>query len=97
MHVGTCIVKLRLPENGSLKGKRQVSRSVIERVKNRFNVSIAEVEDQDLWPSLTLGISCVSNSAPHANEILSKVVNFIENNGFDAELVDYEIEIANAL
>ena len=97
MHVGTCIVKLRLPENGSLKGKRQVSRSIIERVKNRFNVSIAEVEDQDLWQSLTLGISCVSNSAPHANEILSKVVNFIENNGFDAELVDCEIEIVNAL
>ena len=97
MHVGTCIVKLRLPENGSLKGKRQVSRSIIERVKNRFNVSIAEVEDQDLWQALTLGISCVSNSAPHANEILSKVVNFIENNGFDAELVDCEIEIVNAL
>ena len=97
MHVGTCIVKLRLPENGSLKGKRQVSRSVIEGVKNRFNVSIAEVEDQDLWQSLTLGISCVSNSAPHANEILSKVVNFIENNRFDAELVDYEIEMVNAL
>jgi len=97
VHVGTCIVKLRLPENGSLKGKRQVSRSVIEGVKNRFNVSIAEVEDQDLWQSLTLGISCVSNSAPHANEILSKVVNFIENNRFDAELVDYEIEMVNAL
>ena len=97
MHVGTCIVKLRLPENGSLKGKRQVSRSIIERVKNKFNVSIAEVEDQDLWQSLTLGISCVSNSAPHANEILSKAVNFIENNRFDAELVDYEIEIINAL
>ena len=97
MHVGTCIVKLRLPENGSLKGKRQVSRSIIERVKNKFNVSIAEVEGQDLWQALTLGISCVSNSAPHANEILSKVVNFIENNGFDAELVDYEIEIINAL
>ena len=97
MHVGTCIVKLRLPENGSLKGKRQVSRSIIEGVKNRFNVSIAEVEDQDLWQSLTLGISCVSNSAPHANEILSKAVNFIENNRFDAELVDYEIEMVNAL
>jgi hypothetical protein len=90
-------VKLRLPENGSLKGKRQVSKSIIERVKNRFNVSIAEVDDQDLWQSLTLGISCVSNSAPHANEILSKAVNFIENNRFDAELVDYEIEIINAL
>ncbi|MFA5375722.1 MAG: DUF503 domain-containing protein [Dehalococcoidia bacterium] len=97
MHVGTCIVKLRLPENGSLKGKRQVSRSIIEGVKNRFNVSIAEVEDQDAWQSLTLGISCVSNSAPHANEILSKAVNFIENSRFDAELVDYEIEIIDAL
>jgi uncharacterized protein YlxP (DUF503 family) len=97
VHVGTCIVKLRLPENGSLKGKRQVSRSIIERVKNKFNVSIAEVEDQDLWQALTLGISCVSNSAPHANEILSKAVNFIENSGFDAELVDYEIEMVNAL
>ena len=93
MHVGTCIVKLRLPENGSLKGKRQVSKSIIERTKNRFNVSIAEVEDQDIWQTLTLGVSCVSNSAPHANEILSKVVNFIENNKFDAEMVDYEIEI----
>jgi hypothetical protein len=90
-------VKLRLPENGSLKGKRQVSRSIIEGVKNRFNVSIAEVEDQDAWQSLTLGISCVSNSAPHANEILSKAVNFIENSRFDAELVDYEIEIIDAL
>ena len=97
MHVGTCVVKLRLPENGSLKGKRQVSRSIIERVKNRFNVSIAEVGDQDRWQTLTLGVSCVSNSGPHANEILSKVVNFIENNKFDAELVDYEIEIVNVL
>ena len=97
MHVGTCIVKLRLAENDSLKGKRQVSRSIIERVKNKFNVSIAEVEGQDHWRTLTLGISCVSNSAPHANEILSKVVNFIENNRFDAELVDYQIEILNAL
>ena len=97
MHVGTCVVKLRLPENGSLKGKRQVSRSIIERVKNRFNVSIAEVGDQDRWQTLTLGVSCVSNSAPHANEILSKAVNFIENNRFDAELVDYEIEMVNAL
>ena len=97
MHVGTCIVELRLPENGSLKGKRQVSKSIIERTKHRFNVSIAEVDDQDYWQSLTLGISCVSNSAPHANEILSKVVKFIENNRFDAELVDLEIEIINAL
>jgi uncharacterized protein YlxP (DUF503 family) len=97
VHVGTCIIKLRLPENGSLKGKRQVAKSIIERTKHRFNVSIAEVDGQDYWQSLTLGISCVSNSAPHANEILSKVVDFIGNSRFDAELVDYEIEIINGL
>lgn len=97
MNIGACIVRLRLPENGSLKGKRQVSKSIIERVKNRYNVSIAEVEDQDLWQRLTLGITCVSNSKAHANEVLSKVVDFIQKSRFEVEMVDYEIEIIHAL
>ncbi|MEA1958591.1 MAG: DUF503 domain-containing protein [Chloroflexota bacterium] len=97
MHVGACVVKLRLPENDSLKGKRQVSRSIIDRVKHRFNVSIAEVEDQEYWQLLTLGITCVSNSGPHANEMLSRVVDFIEKSKFDVEMLDYEIEIVDVL
>lgn len=97
MNVGACMVKLRLPGNDSLKGKRQVSKSIIERVKNRYNVSIAEVADQELWQLLTLGITCVSTSAPHANEILSKVVDFIQQSKFDVEMLDYEIEIIHAL
>jgi len=96
MHIGVCMLKFRLPENGSLKGKRQVLKSIIDRVKNKFNVSIAEVDDHDSWQLISLGITCVSNSAPHANEVLSKVVNFIQNSKFDVEMLDYEIEIIHA-
>lgn len=97
MNIGACRVRLRLPENESLKGKRQILKSIIERVKNRYNVSIAEVDDQDLWQLVTLGITCVSTSAPHANEVLSKVVDFIQKSRFDVEMIDYEVEIIHAL
>jgi len=93
MNVGVCRVRLRLPENHSLKGKRQVVRSVTQRVKNKYNVSIAEVDDQDAWQVITLGISCVSESAQHANEVLSKVVGFIQASRFDVEMLDYDLEI----
>ena len=97
MNIGACKVRLRLPENETLKGKRQVLKSITERVKHRFNVSIAEVDDHDLWQLVTLGITCVSTSQQHANEMLSKVVDFIEKSRFDAELLDYEVEIIHAL
>ena len=97
MQVGVCRVKLHLPENGSLKGKRQVIRSVTTRVRSRFNVAIAEIEDNNLWQIASLGITCVSNDARHANEMLSKVVEFIEDIRGDAELVDYEVEILSSL
>ena len=93
MNVGICKVKLRLPENSSLKGKRQVVKSIITRTQNKFNVSIAEVDDNDLWQLATIGICCVSNDQRHTNEVLSRVVNFIRDSRFEAELLDYEIEI----
>ncbi len=93
MHVGVCRIRLRLPENLSLKGKRQVLKSIISRVGNKFNVAVAEVDDQDLWQLATLGISCVSNNKRHTNEVLSKVVNFITDSRFEIEVLDYEIEI----
>ncbi len=97
MNVGALIVRLRLHENHSLKGKRKVIKSITAQVSNRFNVSIAEVDDQDLWQLATLGVSCVSNDGRHANEILSHVMNFIENARGDAEIIDYEIEIVHVL
>jgi len=93
MNVGTCKIRLRLPENSSLKGKRQVLKSITARLKNKFNVSIAEVGDNDLWQLATLGVCCVSNDRRYTNEVLSKVVDFVADGRFDAELLDYEIEI----
>jgi uncharacterized protein YlxP (DUF503 family) len=93
MHVGVCRIKLRLPENLSLKGKRQVLKSIITRVRNKFNVSVAEVDDQDLWQLATIGICCVSNNSRQTNEVLSKVVDFVTKGRFEVEILDYELEI----
>ncbi len=97
MNVGVCKVRLRLPENLSLKGKRQVVKSITTRVGNKFNVSVAEVDDHDLWQLATLGICCVSNNKRHTNEVLSKVMDFIVGSRFEVEVVDYEIEILPVL
>jgi uncharacterized protein YlxP (DUF503 family) len=93
MNVGTCRVKLRFPENHSLKGKRQILKSIVTRLRSKFNVSVAEVGDNDLWQLATLGIACVSNNQRYTNEVLSKAVDFIVNGRFEIEIVDYEIEI----
>lgn len=93
MNIGACRVRLRLPENLSLKGKRQILKSITTRLKSKFNVSVAEVDDNDLWQVATLGISCVSNNKRYTNEVLSKAVDFIVNGRFDVEMLDYEIEI----
>lgn len=97
MNIGALLVKLRLPENHSLKGKRKVVKSITAQVSHKFNVSIAEIDDHDLWQVATLGVTCVSNDGRHANEILSNVMHFIEANRGDAEVLDYEIEILHAL
>ena len=93
MHVGTARVALRLAENSSLKGKRMVVRSVVQRVRNRFNVAIAEIDTQDAWETITLGIACVSDDPRHANEMLSKVIDFIESERLDAEVGAVEMEL----
>ena len=93
MHVGVCRIELRLPENLSLKGKRRVVKSITTRVRSKFNVSVAEVDDQNLWQLATLGICCVGNDKRYVNEVLSKVVDFINNGRFEVEMLNYEIEI----
>jgi uncharacterized protein YlxP (DUF503 family) len=93
MHVGICKIRLRIPENGSLKDKRRVLKSITSRVTGKFNVSVAEIEDNDNWQIATLGVSCVSNDKRHANEILSKVADYISDARFDAEILDYNTEI----
>jgi uncharacterized protein YlxP (DUF503 family) len=93
MSLGVCTVKLRFPENQSLKGKRRVLKSIITRVRNRYNVAIAEMDDQELWQLATLGVAYLSNDAQQTDRVLSKVVDFITECRLDVEVLDYEIEI----
>ena len=93
MHVGIARVALHLAENSSLKGKRMVVKSVAQRVRNRFNVAVAEIDTQDAWQLATLGIVCLSADARHANEMLSKVIDFIESERLDAEVGAVEMEL----
>jgi uncharacterized protein YlxP (DUF503 family) len=91
MIVGVCTIELHIQEPNSLKAKRKVIKSIVTRVKNNFNVSIAEVGYQDKWQRSILGVAVVSNAQDHANGILSKVVNFVQDM-YVAELLDYQIE-----
>ena len=93
MHVGVARVALHLAESGSLKAKRMVVKSVVQRVRNRFNVAVAEVDTQDAWHVATLGIVCVSEDPRHANEMLSKALAFIEAERLDAEVGAVELEL----
>ena len=93
MNVGVCRVELRLPENESLKGKRQVIKSIVTRLKNKYNVSVAEVDNNGLWQLATLGISCVSNHRQHTEETLATAVNFIAQNYPNLELLRSETEV----
>ncbi len=97
MHIGVCRVSFHLPGVQSLKGKRQIARSINARIRNQFNVAVSEVEDQDLWQRLTLGICCVSNDSTHANQILASVVAFVEDQRRDLEVLDYETEIISGV
>jgi len=92
MVVGICTIDLRIPGNDSLKGKRHVLRKIKDRVKHQFNVSIAEVDDQDVLQRAQLGVAVVSNEASHVHSTLSKVVGFIEHM-YVAEILEYHIEV----
>lgn len=92
MNVGVCKVTLRLPENQSLKGKRRVVKSLCARIRNKFNVAIAEVDDNDAWQVATLGITCVSNSNRHVEQTLDNVIAYIEESREDVEVVQCDVE-----
>ncbi len=93
MNAGICRIKLHLSDSQSLKDKRRVVKSITSRLRSQYNISVAEVDDQDLWQLVTLGIACVSNHNQHVDEILSKVMNFIVNNYPELEIVDHQTEI----
>ena len=92
MVIGVCRLDLLMRENGSLKEKRRIVKQIIDRVKHRFNVSIAEVGNNDLWQSAQLGLCLVSNDRRFTNSSLDTILDFIETINI-AEVVKSDIEI----
>jgi uncharacterized protein YlxP (DUF503 family) len=94
MVIGICHLDLLIRGNSSLKGKRRILKKIIERVKSKFNISIAEVGNHDLWQSAQMGFCMVGNDRRFINSSLDKVIRFIEELN-SAEIIKSEIEILN--
>lgn len=92
MIVGILTMELFLSGATSLKEKRRILKSLLDKVKARFNVSVAEVGKQDTWQLSTIGVSVVSTDSIHAHKVLASVVRFVEKQG-ELELIDYSTQL----
>jgi uncharacterized protein YlxP (DUF503 family) len=90
--IGFLEVHLRIPEAHSLKEKRRVVKRVVERLKNKFNVSVSEIGDQDKWQSSIISVVTVGSSRKIVDATLEKVILFIEEL-YPGKLVNYYKEI----
>jgi hypothetical protein len=91
MIIGLARVDLYLPMAFSLKDKRRIIKSVMEKGRNRFNIAISEIDNNDLWKNATLGLVTVSNNKKQVEKVLSGVLNYIENYG-ELEIIEYNLE-----
>ncbi len=93
MNAGVLRFTLRLPESGSLKDKRQVVRSLAQRIRNKYHVSVAEVGDNDAWQIATIGVACVTNTRRHCEQMLDEIVAYVRDSRLDAEVIDVESDV----
>lgn len=92
MVIGVCTVDLYLPTAQSLKDKRRIIRSAVERIRSRFNVSVAEVEHQSLWGQAKIGLAVVSNQSVFAEQVLNAAVRVFDNYP-EAEVTQVSFEL----
>ena len=92
MIVGIIRLRVRLPGNHSLKGKRRVVKSLIGQVRSHFNVAVSEVALNDVWQRAEIGISTIGNSQPLINSVLDKIMEFVERTCL-VEIINTDIEI----
>jgi len=92
MTIGVATIRMRLPSR-TLKEKRTIVKSVVERLRQRFNVSVAEVEDLDSAGLATIAIACISNDAHHADEQLQEIVGVVQAWRLDAEIIEVGTEL----
>ena len=91
--VGVLTVTLHLPGSGSLKAKRQVVAGLLRRVRTRYQVAVAEVGERDLWQIAHLAVACVAPDGRHADEVMARVLAFIEAEAHDAQVADASTEL----
>lgn len=92
MQIGVMEIRLHIPWSHSLKEKRMVVKSIVAKIRHVYNVSVAEVAEQDIHQIAVLGIACVSDSTAHADSVLDHVLDFIEENA-EAPLLHVQREI----
>jgi uncharacterized protein YlxP (DUF503 family) len=92
MTLGLLSIELYLPTAHSLKEKRSILRKVIDRIRHRHNVSIAEVGNNDVWQRASIAVSMVANESAFVDSALSKILSEIERN-LDGEILDYKIDL----
>lgn len=92
MKVALLTIHLQVAGSHSLKDKRRVLKSLMARLRREFNVSVAEIEDNDRWQSAILGIVCIANDDDYAQGVLLSVVKAVENGQRDVQILDYQIE-----
>jgi uncharacterized protein len=96
MFIGVGRFELFIPASSSLKDKRQVTRSVSQSVRKKFNVSIAEVEHQELWQRAAIGVTCTAESGGHCRRVLQEVEKAIARAAIDgAEIVDRSVQVVS--
>jgi uncharacterized protein len=91
MVIGVCTLQLLIEGSDSLKDKRQVIKSLLDRIRDKFNVSAAEVDDLDSWRRATLAFACVSKDQSFVDQVLQKVLNTVEGNPL-VEVADVQME-----
>jgi len=94
MVIGIGIITFRLHDCRSLKGKRKVIKSIISRMRNSFNASVAEVGSNDIHKRAEIGFSLVGNDKTLINSKIDKIFNMVDGLGL-AEIIDTEMEIIN--
>jgi len=92
MHIGTLTIRLYLHDTASLKDKRQILKSLIETTRQKFNISMAEVDELDKWQVSVVGVACVANDNRFVNQVLDKVINHLEANP-RIEIGEVEMEL----
>lgn len=92
MHVGILTLELHMGEASSLKDKRRLVKSILGRLRSRFNVSAAEIDALDSWQRAVLGVACVANDVAYLNEVMAAVARYVETDR-DVQLLGYGTEI----